>query len=163
MKDRAIIIGASTVGKTTVFKHLKATTSFKISESDDVLTELNGGTYPRDSHYKMNVLAPQMVERVLNQGNIIFFTNTHYFKPDDLKIARQKGFVIILLSLDRKKMTNRSKYREENEGYEDHSKYFDDMLKYQQEILTKGLVDTVLDTDKPVEEISKNILSNLEV
>lgn len=163
MRNKVIIIGASTVGKTTVIKHLTATTNLNISESDDMLTELNGGTYPSDSNYKMNVLAPQMVKNVLNRKNVIFFTNTHYFKPDDLKVARRKGFRIILLSLDREKMTIRSKYREENEGYEDHTKYFDDMLKYQEEILAKGFVDTVIDTDKPVEEISKRILSDLEV
>lgn len=163
MKNKTIIVGASTVGKTTIAKHLKTITKLKISESDDVLTELNGGAYPSDTDYKMKVLAPQMVKKVLNQHNIIFFTNTDYFSPEELKIARQNGFVIILLSLAREKMSKRNKYREKIEGYENHSKYFDDMLRYQQDILNKGLVDNVIDTDKPVEQICEDILSNLEV
>lgn len=162
MKNKAIVVGASTVGKTTIVKHLKAITKLKIRESDDVLTELNGGAYPGDTNYKMNVLVPQMVKKVLHQHNIIFFTNTDYFSPEELKIARQNGFVIILLSLAKDKMSKRNKYREKIEGYEDHSKYFDDMLRYQQDILNKGLVDKVIDTDRPVEQIGEDILSNME-
>jgi hypothetical protein len=41
--------------------------------------------------------------------------------PDDLIRVRERGVIIILLSLDREKMTLRNKYGQENEEYEDHT------------------------------------------
>lgn len=72
MKERAIIIGSSTTGKTTLLKYFKEHTDIPVDESDDVLTRLNGGTYPHDSDYKINVLAPQMVQEVLARERIVF-------------------------------------------------------------------------------------------
>lgn len=159
---KVIIIGASTVGKTTLFNYYRKNTELFVAESDDLLKFLNGGIYPRDSEYKMNKLAPRMVKDILSRERIIFFTNTHYFTSEDLQTARKKGFIIILLQLDRKIMTERSRFRQKNEGYEDHAKYFDDMFAYQKEIIEKGLVDFVVDVDRPVVDIANEIISYLK-
>jgi GTPase SAR1 family protein len=160
MKKKVIIIGASTVGKTTLLNYLKENYSdLPVEEADDVLKKLNGGEYPKDSDYKMKVLAPKMVEDVLGRDSVVFFSNTHYFKAKDLRRARGKGFVVMLLLLERKRMEERSIYRHLYEGYEDHTKYFDDMFAYQKEIRERGLVDVVVDTDRVVEEIADEILS----
>jgi adenylate kinase family enzyme len=161
MKEKAIIIGASTTGKTTLLKYFREHTPLPVSESDDELTERNGGTYPSDSDYKMNQLAPAMVQDVLNRRATIFFSNTHYFTPQDLLDARSKGFTVMQLSLNREIMISRSKWRQENEGYEDHTKYFDGMLKYIDEITEQGLIDRVIDTNRPFPEIAEEISSTL--
>ena len=56
---KAIIIGASLSGKTTVIRELRKISKIPISEIDEKLTEMNGGTYPADSNYKNNILAPK--------------------------------------------------------------------------------------------------------
>lgn len=161
MIDKALIIGPSTTGKTTLVAYLREKTSLPISESDEELTHMNGGTYPEDSDHKMNILASQMVENILNKGKIIFFTNTHYFSIEKLKEAHDKGFLILQLTTPIETMRKRSKYRNENEGYEDHTKYFDDMLTYQKEISESGVVDEVIDTSKPVENTAEELLTFL--
>lgn len=162
MNKKAIIIGASTTGKTTIIKYLKESTNLPIGESDDVLTAMNGGKYPHDSEYKMNILGPQMVEYVLNQDSIIFFTNTHYFKSEDLEIARKNGFKVVQLILDRQQMEMRNRHRTDKEGYDDLSKHFEVMIAYQQDIFAKGLVDKIILADQPIEKVAKELMSVLE-
>jgi len=159
---KVIIIGASTTGKTTILKHLKQTHNLLIQEADDILTELNGGTYPQDSRIKMSTLAPIMVTQVLNQDQIIFFTNAHYFSVTDLISARNKGFKIILLSLTKKKMLERNKERVKYKGYDDLSKYFDDMILYEEKIIKAGLFDNVIDVNQPIENIISQIIMAFE-
>ena len=159
---KVIIIGASTTGKTTILKHLKQTHNLLIQEADDILTELNGGTYPQDSRIKMSTLAPIMVTQVLNQDQIIFFTNARYFSVTDLISARNKGFKIILLSLTKKKMLERNKERVKYKGYDDLSKYFDDMILYEEKIIKAGLFDNVIDVNQPIENIISQIIVAFE-
>ena len=158
MTTKVIIIGASTVGKTTLLKYLKENIDLPIDESDDVLIAMNGGVYPRENEYKMNELAPRMVNDLLDQDEIVFFTNTHYFSKTDLIIARDKGFKIFYLVLSREKMVERSKFRQKYEGYEDHTKYFDEMLAYQKDILDSGLVEAAIDADRSIEMIARDLL-----
>lgn len=162
MKEKVLIIGASTTGKTTLLNSLKTHTSIPILESDDELISLNGGTYPFDSQLKMEKLAPLMVKKVLEMDQVIFLSNTHYFTPQNLEQARQKGFFIIQLQLDREIMHQRSDYRMKHQGYEDHTVYFDDMLNYQKEIADLGLIDKVIDTSLPISEVANEILKILK-
>lgn len=162
MKEKALIIGASTVGKTTLVNYLRTTTDFSVGESDEEIIKMNGGTWPTEDGVKMNVYAPRMVEDILGRDPIIFFSNTHYFNLDAIQKAKENGFSIFHLILNREKMSERSDFRRKNEGYEDHTKYFESMLAYQNELSKSGLVDLEINTDKPVAEIANEILQSLE-
>jgi guanylate kinase len=157
MTTKAIIIGASTVGKTKLLNYLKKNTHLQLIESDDLLIAMNGGTFPQDYDYKLNVLAPKMVADVLQQDKIIFFTNVDYFTHQNLLAARQQGFKIIQLILPREHMETRNKYRIEHEGYDDLSSHFDRMEAYQKDISDKKLVDIVISTNKPIETIAEEL------
>jgi hypothetical protein len=133
--------------------------NLQIQEIDEELTQLNGGSYPKDDNYKNTVLAPQIKAKVLQNENILFFTNAHYFTPEELETARQKGFKIVQLFVNKDELLKRNKQRMQNEGYEDHSQWFDSMLQYQKDIKDKGLVDKVIETNKPVEEVAKELIS----
>ena len=157
---KVIIIGTSLTGKTTLINYLRKTSDLSIKEMDEELTQLNGGSYPQDDAYKNNILAPQIKVKVL-EGNILFFTNAHYFTSEDLQTTHQKGFKIIQLFVDKEELEKRNKNRMENEGYEDNSQWLDSMLQYQKEIKEQGLVDDVINTNKPIEEIAKELLNIL--
>lgn len=109
----------------------------------------------------MNVLAPQMVEDVLKHDSVVFFTNTAYFLSEDLEKAREVGFHIIQLNIERDEMERRNRHRIEHEGYDDLSEYFSDMLAYQKEINEKGLVHKVIDTNQPTKKIAAELLQQL--
>lgn len=134
-KYKAIIIGTSVSGKSAMVRYLRKITNLPVAEADETLTEMNGGVYPKDSTYKMEKLAPKLVQDILNKEEIIYFTNTHYFTSASLKEAHRRGFFIIQFLLDQKKMKIRNTYRIIHEGYEDLSKYFTSMLKYQKKYI----------------------------
>lgn len=155
---KAIIIGTSLSGKTTLVRYLRTNTKLPILEVDEELTRLNNGVYPTDNKYKHTILIPQIVEDILNRDNIVFFTNTNYFTPSDLKNARSKGFKIVQLWLDLNELQKRNKFRMENEGYPDVSEWLSGMTEYQTEIKQLGLADLVIDANLPTEEIAKKLM-----
>ena len=163
MKDKAIIIGASTVGKSTLKKYLLETTDLKLDEMDEMLTRMNGGIYPKDGDYRHKVLEPRIVQEVLGQDHIIFFTNTNVFSIKDLVQAHKLGFVVIQLLLSPEKMESRNRHRIKHESYDDVSMYFTYMIKYQEEIKSNGIVDKEIDTDQPVEIITREVLEALHI
>ena len=149
---KLIIIGPSLSGKTTLINELRKDNDFSISEMDELLTALNEGEYPLDVNYKNNVLVPQIIEKILDQKDIIFFTNANYFSEKDLKNAKNTGFKIIQLDVDYQELMGRNLNRVNNENYEDMSPWLKGMLAYQNEIQKKGLVDEIIDANKPISE-----------
>lgn len=160
---KAIVIGTSLTGKSKLIRYLRETSNTQIQEIDEELTRLNGGSYPKDDNYKNTILAPQIKREILNRVNVLFFTNTHYFSEKDLEMFRNKGFKIIQLFVNKQEVEKRNKNRMDNEGYEDHSQWFDGMLGYQKEMREKGLVDKVIKTNKPVEEIAQELKSFMQI
>lgn len=154
---KAIIIGPSLSGKTTLVRYLRKNTDFSIAEIDEELTRLNKGEYPSDDKYKHEVLAPQVIDSVLDEDNILFFTNTDYFRVEDLKTAKNRGFKIVQLKLDLEELERRNKLRVEKEGYSDLSQWLKGMVDYQRKISEQGLVDLTLDASLPTEGIANDL------
>ena len=61
---KAIIIGPSLTGKTTLVKYLRNTTKLLVSEMDEELTRLNNNIYPKDKEYKHNILTPKVIKNI---------------------------------------------------------------------------------------------------
>lgn len=155
---KAIIIGTCLSGKTTLVRYLRTNTKLPVLEVDEELTRLNNGVYPTDDKYKHTILIPQIVEDILNRDDIVFFTNTDYFTPTDLKDARSKGFKIVQLWLNLSELQKRNKLRMKNEGYPDVSEWLSGMTEYQTEIKQLDLVDLVIEANLPTGEIAKKLL-----
>ncbi len=160
-KHKAIVIGTSLSGKTTLIKYLRSKTNLMLSEIDEELTLLNNGEYPSDDDYKKNVLTPKVISKIISEDDIVFFTNTDYFSIDDLTNAKKNGVQIIQLKLSLEMLRERNRLRVQNEGYADLSQWFEGMLKYQDEIRSAGLVDFVIDANQPIEEVANDLLKVL--
>lgn len=159
---KAIIIGTSLSGKTTLVKYLHLQNNLPLLEMDDELSRINNGEYPDDVKYKHDVLAPQIIKNILNRREIVFFTNTDYFTDEDIKTAKDKGFKIIQLEASLDELKRRNKIRVQKEARDDWSRWFEGMLKYQKDIKEKGLVDNVLIMNQPTEDIARDLLTFLE-
>lgn len=160
---KAIIIGTSLSGKTTLLKYLQSQSNLPLLEMDDELVKANNGSYPEDITYKHNVLAPQIIKDILGKDKIIFFTNTDYFNEEDLKTSKSRGFKIIQLEASLEELQKRNKIRVKEEERDDWGKWLEGMLKYQKDIKEKGLVDFVIPTNQPVENTTKTLLSFLKL
>ncbi len=157
--DRVIIIGPSGSGKTTLANNIRSqNNTLSVLEMDELLVQENGGTYPVDADIKHKDLAPKIINKVLDQEKIVFLTNTDYFSHEDLIAARKKGFKVIQLSLGEEELKKRIKDRTQNDGYEDQSVWIQGMLKYQEDIERKNLVDKVIDASRPTKDLTKDVL-----
>lgn len=158
---KAIVIGTSSSGKTTLIRFLRKNSDLPLLEMDEELTRINNGNYPADNEYKNTILAPRVVKDILNRDEIVFFTNTDYFTTQDLLEGKKRGFKVIQLSLDLEKLKNRNKLRAKNEGYSDTGQWLEGMIKYQKGIKEQGLVDKEINTDQPVENAANELLQVL--
>lgn len=158
---KAIIIGTSLSGKTTLVKYLHPQSNLSLLEMDDELARVNNGKYPEDVKYKHNVLAPQIIKDLLNLKKIVFFTNTDYFTGEDLKTAKDKGFKIIQLEVSLDELKRRNEIRVQKEGKDDWSRWFEGMLKSQRDIKEKGLVDKVIPMNQPIKDVARDLLTFL--
>ena len=131
----------------------------EVSEIDEELNKLNGGTFPANAEYRKEVLVPTIKSDLFSRTSVLFFTTTRYFSLDEVAAARRNGFAIVQLVLDREEMSRRNKKRMEIEGYNDHTPWFDEMLNFQREIKKRGLVDAAIDANKPTSEIAEALLS----
>ena len=59
-------------------------------------------------------------------------------------------------------MLERNKERVKYKGYDDLSKYFDDMILYEEKIIKAGLFDNVIDVNQPIENIISQIIVAFE-
>ena len=155
---KAIVIGTSLSGKTTLIRQLRSQTNLPISEIDEELTLLNGGVYPVDFKLKHEVVTPKVVKKILSQEEVVFFTNTNYFSIENLNEAKKLGFKIIQLQLGLDDLIKRNESRMKNEGYDDMSQWLEGMLQYQAEIKDAGLVDKVFDASKAPDQVVKELL-----
>lgn len=159
---KAIVIGTSLSGKTTLIRHLRTFSDFPITEMDEELTAINGGNFPTDAEHKHNVLAPKVIDDILDRETVLFFTNTDYFTDKDLKRAHENGFMIIQLHLDLDSLKKRNQQRVENEGYSDLSEWLEGMVSYQKHIQDSGFIDQIIEMDQPVEVIAEQLLKILK-
>lgn len=159
---KALIIGTSLSGKTTLIRYLRAKTDLSVLEIDEELTRTNGGTYPIDNIQKREVLIPKIVKDILDRNEVVFFTNTDYFTVEDLKHARKDGFKIIHLSLDLEQLQKRNESRVKSKGYSDLSQWLEGMVHYQTTMCEAGLVDKVIDANQSTENIANELLEYLK-
>lgn len=160
---KLIVIGVSTVGKTTLVRHLRREYQADVLEFDEELIRRNGGTYPSDVHHRRNVVVPAIQEDILDRQSIVFFTNPYCFTPDQVALARQTGFRIVELVLDRAEMERRNAHRMAEEGYADHSSYLDEMIEHQQALTTRNVIDLSLDASTPTTKIAEALVSFMNV
>jgi len=158
---KAIIFATSLSGKTITLRQLQKVVHVQVSEIDEELKKIHGGVFPTDLTYKHQVLAPQIIAKVLQQKEILFFCNTDYFLDEDIVKAKDSGFAIIQLIVPLEELKKRNAYRMEHEGYDDMSQWLEGMITYQQHIFEKRFVDKTIDGMQPTHAIVKLLLTYL--
>ena len=158
---KAIIIGASLSGKTTLIRYLRQHTDLPVLEIDEEVLRLNNNSWPTDDEYKKNVLTPKIIHELEGRNDVVFFTNSDYFDEKTLVQLKKAGFRIIQLSLSLKELRRRNLQRVKEENYQDMSPWLEGMVKYQRNIESRGLVDITLPADQPTETLAKDLVPHL--
>ena len=160
-QSKVIVVGASLSGKTTLIRYLREHTDLPVHEIDEEVERANGGIWPDSIEYKNRVLVPPIVAKVLASDSIIFFTNAFYFSAEDLRLARTKGFKVFQLVAELEVLKQRNVHRVAEEGYDDQNQWLDSMVSYQNEIKDEGLVDVVINTNRPIDVVAHELQSLL--
>jgi dephospho-CoA kinase len=156
---KIIVLGPQCSGKTTIANDLKTFHLLtRVIDEDEEISRRNGGKSPSDWTewtYKWTVLRPSVQKDVLSMADVIFFTS--FFDTDLLLQAKRRGFIVIQLTVSDEVFKERNRKRME-EGVDDAAYGWSINLPYHADIRSKGLVDLVLDTNRPMRESSELIL-----
>jgi shikimate kinase len=158
-KVKAVILGAPAVGKTTLIKYLRPKIKLSIIDQDDEVTRKGGGDWPADLD-RVNALRAEISAEIFSKDSVVFFAS--YVQEEDLRLARELGFRIILLQLGRLQLEERNSKRMREEGYDDMRIWYDQTFEYQERILRDKLVDLVIDASQPTEKISEEVVKCLD-
>lgn len=166
--SKFIIFSPSCGGKTTIIQHLmelvdrSLLTKLYVSEIDKELSELNEGEYPVDYEHRMKVILPKVIDKVLSQDSLIFFSNTDYFTIDDVVKAREVGFQIVNLRVPYLELVQRNELRVKNQGYDSQLEWLKGMIEYQDALSNQGLIDHELDGMGEIEQVVNRVISLLK-
>lgn len=153
---KIIILGPPLTGKTTLTNYLRDNLKLPVVDMDKELLRLNGGKWPGNYSELNKRLINHVITDVLAIEDVIL--SAFYFGIDELKEARVKGFEVVQLEIDKAIVIARNQERLKLEPDNDAFQYYEKNLTYQMKIRKQGLVDRIIRSDKPVEEIAKELL-----
>ena len=152
---KIVVLGPQCSGKTTLVKYLQEHDSLlPVVDEDELLTKLNGGTFPFEN--KESLLL-QVEEKVKNADSIIFFTS--HCSPFFLKELKAKGYKIVQLEIDMPTLVERNQKRMKEEGYPDSTQWLESGVALCKAIQEQGLIDKVVDANRPVETVANEFIS----
>lgn len=158
---KIIILGPQCSGKTTLTRFFREHNSdLPIKEEDEIFTELNGGEYPQDIEYKEKTLRQQLENQIRQANNIIFLTS--YCNPVLLKELKSNGFKVAQLVLDKEEFNRRNEKRMREDGYDDANTWAKEIFSFHDEVRDKKLIDKMVDANRPIEAVAKELLDFFE-
>lgn len=129
-------------------RYLRKHTDLEVAETDEEVMKVNNGVWP-DDDLKNKVLVPQTTKEILTRESVIYFAS---FVPVNLiKIARKRGFKIVLLKIGIDELKRRNTQRMKEEGYQDAAPYLRLQLDTFERLNNKELIDIVIDGNQSVD------------
>jgi hypothetical protein len=160
MAYKIIVFAPAAGGKTRLVNYLRAHTDLAVREIDEEILRANDYSWPEDRDYKEAVIIPGISQRVIDMESVIFFT---YRMPIDyIRKARNQGFQMIVLNVGIAELTRRNAKRMAEQGYDDISHWFEVQLKNYEDLNREGLVDRVIDGQRPTPEVAEDIIKMAE-
>lgn len=154
---KLILLAPSAAGKSTLMRYMREHTDFNILEMDEEVMKENGNIWPDDNNYKDQVLVPKIVEKILNENNVLYLAS---YVPEELLIkAREAGFMVIILDVSLEELNRRNKERMGAEHYDDASPWLQLQLDTIAKIKDKGIVDKVIDGHQETKCIADQIIA----
>jgi shikimate kinase len=152
---KLFVVGVACSGKSTICKYINSLSIIRAIDIDDEIMRLNGGIWPEIS-YKNEVIFPQVVKSLLLMENALIFNS--FLHQSDAKILRNTGFTIALLSVPSDELRRRDQERQMLEGWS-NSEWFEWNQAHVHELKESGLVDVVIDGNRPVELVARDLIA----
>jgi predicted ABC-type ATPase len=160
MAYKIIVVAPAAGGKSSLVNFLRAHTDLTVREIDEEILRANDYSWPEDRDYKETVIVPNISQRIIDMDSVVYFT---YRMPIDfIRKARDRGFEVIMLNVGIAELERRNLKRMAEEGYDDISHWFDVQLRNYADLNRQGLIDRVLDGQRPTPEIAQDIIKMAE-
>ncbi len=154
----AIIIGSPLVGKTTLVKYIRTHSPLKMMELDEEIIKENNGFWPKDEKRRTKLLE-QVTDKLLASNDFIFFTS--YFPKAGIQELKEKGILVIQLTLPLEELLRRNDQRMKENDEPSTEEYIHQNLEFQTEIKDEGFVDHIISANTTTENIAERIFKLL--
>lgn len=154
---KLIVLAPSAGGKSTLMRYLRQDEKLNVREMDEEVMKANNNKWPNDNAYKDKILVPKVVSEIIAESEVIYLAS--YVPDEQLKLARDRGFKIVLLGIPLEELKLRNKKRMEIEGYDDATSWLQMQLDAFRRLQDQGLIDAVINGQNSTEKIAQKILN----
>jgi broad-specificity NMP kinase len=152
---KLFVLGVPCSGKSTICKLINSSYNIRAIDVDDEIVRLNNGAWPEMSH-KNEVVIPRVMESLLSANEALVFHS--FIDTNDLEALRAAGFTIALLAVSPEELLRRHDRRQSIEGWS-NVEWFDWNQNAAAEFERSGLIDEVIDAERPVEAVASDIVA----
>lgn len=141
MATKVVVLGACCSGKSSLCEQLRVDHR-NVVECDEAVMLAAGGAWPafEEENHRLVIEA---ASAAIAMTDVIFLTS--WMPTEMLRLARNRGFTIVLLSVSMLELEHRNSQRLVEGGYSDVSHWFESQLDNYADLGALGLIDVVLD------------------
>jgi predicted ABC-type ATPase len=138
---KVVVLGACCSGKSSLCEQLRVDDR-SVIECDEAVMLAAGGAWPA-AEEENHLLVIKSASAAITMTDVIFLTS--WMPTEMLRLARKRGFTIVLLSVSMPELEHRNRQRLAEGGYSDVSHWFESQLGNYADLGALGLIDVVLD------------------
>lgn len=139
--SKVVVLGACCSGKSSLCEQLRLDHR-SVIECDEAVMLAAGGAWPASAEANHRLVI-EAASAAIAMTDVIFLTS--WMPTDMLRLARDRSFTVVLLSVSMPELERRNRQRLAEGGYSDVSHWFDSQLENYAELGALGLIDVVLD------------------
>lgn len=151
--SKVVVLGACCSGKSSLCEQLRLDHR-SVIECDDAVMLAAGGAWPASAE-ENHRLVIEAASDAIAMSDVIFLTS--WMPTEVLRIARDRGFVVALLSVSVPELEDRNRQRLAQGGYSDVSHWFESQLGNYAELGDLDLIDVVLDGTRTTASLANTI------
>lgn len=154
------VVGVPCAGKSSVCARINnGKNGIRAVDVDDEVIRLNGGTWPTIER-KNAVIFPQILKDLLSAKQALVFNS--FLERDHAEALRAAGFTIALLNVGEPELLRRHEQRSQLEGWSNRE-WFDWNQQAIRDLRDSGLIDLVIDAERPLNEVADDIVDRFHV
>jgi len=149
---KLFVVGPACAGKTTLIRHLRASSALNVVDMDDQIARLNGGTWP-SIPTKNTVVLPRVLAEVGATPDIVLFGS---LPVEPMRDLRRAGFHTALLDVSEAELRRRHAARLAAEGWT-NVQWFDYEQSVIRDLRDHDLFDHVIDGEQTVASVADDL------
>ena len=139
--SKVVVLGACCSGKSSLCERLRVDHR-SVIECDEAVMLAAGGAWPASAE-ENHRLVIEAASSAIAMTDVIFLTS--WMPTAMLRLARDRGFTVALLSVSMPELEHRNSQRLAEGGYSDVSHWFQSQLDNYADLDALGLIDVELD------------------